>query len=379
MAMSCMICERGFIKMKKRIWRSKTVQAVFLAAAAAALCGCGNKEGGKESADRIPEGGKYGSIWENTVLGPNGEKTVAIKVADFLAEDNPVNRSLNERLKPMLEEKTEGRYTLEVYADGDLGGETDFLKGIKRGTIEMGISGVELSEEFPMLKAVDFPFVFEDIDSSFYALSDTEVMEALNESLRPSGIICKGFVLTGIRSISNNVRPIRTPEDCKGLTLRTPNVTQFIDYAQRLGFKTINASVPEIFTVLQQNQADGQENPPTTFLTSGWYKVQKYLSLTKHQITYNWLAVNREFYDSMTEKDREAFDECCRIYTESLKEAYKKREASDLETLKELGVEIIEVDREPFRAVGNEMIEDYKKRYPDFQRMLEMLRQKGAK
>lgn len=243
----------------------------------------------------------------------------------------------------------------------------------------MGIAGVELSEEFPELKALDFPFVFEDIDSSFQALNDEEVTDAINEAIEPAGIVCKGFVLTGVRAISNDVHPILTPEDCRGLTLRTPDVTQFIDYAERLGFDTVNASVPEIFTVLQQKQADGQENPPLTFLTSGWYQVQKYLSLTNHQITYNWLAVNKEFYDSLTEADKKIFDECCRIYTETVKERYKEREASVLVQLRELGVEVTEVDREPFRAIGQEMIEEYCRKYPEFQKMLEMLREKGAK
>lgn len=353
-----------------KIW--KIGGAAVLAAAVSSISGCGQGSGQRELSQ------EQKSEEREAPSAENREKPIPIKLADFLAEDHPVNESLNEVLRPMLEEKTDGRYTLEVYSDGDLGGEEDFLKGIRKGTIEAGIAGVELSDQFPALKVVDFPFVFEDIDSSFAALSDPDIMNAMNEAIEPAGIVCKGFVLTGVRSISNDVRPIKTLEDCKGLTLRTPNVTQFIEYAHRLGFETINASVPEIFTVLQQKLADGQENPPTALLTSQWYQVQKYLSLTRHQITYNWIAVNKEFYDSMKEEDRKAFDECCMAYTETVKRAYMKREASDLESLRELGVDVTEVDREPFRAVGQAMIEEYSQKYPEFKGMLEMLREKGA-
>lgn len=307
------------------------------------------------------------------------QKPVPIKIANFLAYDHPVNVALECVLKPMLEEKTEGRYTIEVYADGDLGGEDSFLKGIKNGTIEAGIAGVELSEEYPALKVVDFPFLFEDIDSSYQALTDKQVTDFLNQSIEPAGIMCKGYILTGVRSISNNVRPITTPEDCEGLTLRTPYVTQFIEYAQRLGFRTVNSSVPEIYTVLQQKLADGQENPPTALLTSGWYEVQDYLSLTQHQITYNWLAVNKEFYNSMTAEDKQAFDECCSAFAENVKETYKRREAADIEALRKKGVEVIQVDREPFRKVGEDMIKDYCERYPEFWEMVSLLREKGAR
>ena len=353
----------------------RKAKLAFLAVTALGLWGCSGKTAGSDFTKQE----SYGSFWESAYENGRKETAEVIKLADFLAEDNPANQILNEVMKPMLEEEMDGHYRLEVYGDGDLGGEEDFLKGIKRGTIEMGIAGVELSEEFPELKALDFPFVFEDIDSSFQALNDEEVTDAINEAIEPAGIVCKGFVLTGVRAISNDVHPNLTPEDCRGLTLRTPDVTQFIDYAERLGFDTVNASVPEIFTVLQQKQADGQENPPLTFLTSGWYQVQKYLSLTNHQITYNWLAVNKEFYDSLTEADKKIFDECCRIYTETVKERYKEREASVLVQLRELGVEVTEVDREPFRAIGQEMIEEYCRKYPEFQKMLEMLREKGAK
>ncbi|MBS6397745.1 MAG: TRAP transporter substrate-binding protein [Clostridiales bacterium] len=282
-------------------------------------------------------------------------------------------------MKPLLEEKTEGRYTLEVYADGDLGGEEDFLKGIQNGTIEVGIAGVELSEQYPALKVIDFPFVFSDIDSSFLALSDTEIMEEVNRQISSSGILCKGFVLTGVRAISNSVRPIYSPEDCKGLTIREPDVNQFIEYAEKLGFETMTASVPEIFTVLQQKLADGQENPPIALLTSDWYLVQDYLSLTNHQITYNWLAVNSGFYEQMSEEDQRAFDECCQIYARTVKETYQEREDQVLEELAHRGVNITEVDREPFRQTAQELLDEYCKRYPSFQDMLLMLQSKGAR
>ena len=71
--------------------------------------------------------------------------------------------------------------------------------------------------------------------------------------------------------------------------------------------KNLTLSMSELQVALQQGVIDGQENPPTTLLTSGWYKNQKYLSMTKHQITYQWVAVNSQFYNSMSLEDQKIF------------------------------------------------------------------------
>lgn len=237
------------------------------------------------------------------VSAPPTEETrkdaVVVKVANFFAETHPANQALNEIFKPMLEKKTDGRYIVEVYPNYVLGGEAEITRAAMEGTIEIALSGVIMSDEFPKMKVMDFPWVFSDIDSSYAAINSQEAIAVIDSDVQSVGLRCLGFVLNGVRSISNNKHPIYSVEDCAGIKIRVPEAAQFVDNAEALGFDCESMSIAEIFTALQQGVIDGQENPPTTLLTSGWYTEQDYLALTKHQITYNWLAVNSDFYNGM--------------------------------------------------------------------------------
>ena len=303
---------------------------------------------------------------------------IPVKIANFFGDGHPINVELFNTFKPLFESKTDGRYHVEIYSDSVLGGETELTEAAKIGTLEMVTCGVQLSDEFPRLKVVDFPWLFDDVDTSCTALNDPEIIQAIDSDVESLGLTCKGFVLNGVRSISNNKREITGVDDCLGIKLRVPKVSQFIDNAEALGFQVDTLSMPEIYTALKQGVIDGQDNPPTTLLTSGWYDVQDYLALTRHQITYQWLAVNRTFYEQMPKEDQAIFDECCQIYVNQVKERYKETETENLKALKESGMKITEVDREEFRAAGQGVIEKYCEMYPEFEELLLKLREKGA-
>lgn len=75
------------------------------------------------------------------------------------------------------------------------------------------------------------------------------------------GIRCRGFILNGVRSISNNKRQIKSVADCKEIKIRVPEVSQFVDYAKALGFEPETLSMSELQVALQQGVIDGQEKP----------------------------------------------------------------------------------------------------------------------
>lgn len=358
--------------MKKR----SILSGILIASMAGSLlAGCANYSGSVDNMTEAPKEAEQ----EKTESSSANPDAVPIKIANFLADTHPINVALQSTLKPMLEEKTQGRYTLEIYSNSVLGGEKEITEAAKMGTIEVGVAGVQMSDQFPKLKVLDFPWVFDDVDSSCEALNTPEIMEEITEDVKSTGLLCKGFALNGVRSISNSKHPINSVEDCKGIKLRVPEVTHFVDNAKALGFNVVTMSMSEIFTALQQGVIDGQENPPTTLLTSGWYEVQDYLALTRHQVTYQWLAVNQKFYEGMTPEDQKAFDECCAAYVKEVKRLYKETEEADINTLKEKGVEVTEVDRAPFKAIGETVIEKYCGEYPDFKAMLDKLHEMGAK
>ena len=79
----------------------------------------------------------------------------------------------------------------------------------------MMIGGVLLSDEVPELKVLDFPWVFENVETSCTAMNDEEIIQAIDNQVQKLGIRCRGFILNGVRSISNNKRQIKSVADCK--------------------------------------------------------------------------------------------------------------------------------------------------------------------
>lgn len=304
-----------------------------------------------------------------------------IKVAHYYAESHPLNIALNEIFKPMVEEESGGRFQVQIYPNNTLGAEKEFMEATKLGTVEMCIAGNTISDQFPKFKIINFPWVFSDIDLSYAVLSDPDIQHSIFDDALSVNMVGKGFVLNGVRAVSNNVRPINTVADCKGIKLRLPEVSQFVDNGHALGFNVVTMSMSEIFTALQQGVIDGQENPPTTLLTSGWYEVQKYLSMTNHQITYDWIAFSKQFWDSLTPEDQALLEKACKAFADAEVEMYKEGEASDIQKLKDNGVTVNEISEEnmvEFRAVGDSVIQKYADELPEFNEILTQVRAKEA-
>ena len=304
-----------------------------------------------------------------------------IKVAHYYAENHPLNIALTEIFKPMVEEESEGRFQVQIYPNNTLGAEKEFMEATKLGSVEMCIAGNTISDQFPKFKIINFPWVFSDIDLSYAVLSDPEIQESIFNDALSVNMVGKGFVLNGVRAVSNNIRPINTVADCRGIKLRLPEVSQFVDNGQSLGFNVVTMSMSEIFTALQQGVIDGQDNPPTTLLTSGWYEVQKYLSLTNHQITYDWIAFSKQFWDSLTPEDQDLLERACKAFADAEIEMYKESEAVDIQTLIDYGVIVNEISDEnlaEFKAIGDTVIQKYADELPAFNEILMQVREKEA-
>lgn len=293
-------------------------------------------------------------------------KATPIKVATYYAESHPTSRALEEVFKPMLEEKTEGRYTVELYHNSGLGGEAEFNEGVKMGTIEMCVTGNIMGDQYPALYASDFPWVFDDVEQASYVSNHPDMIAMFQEAFDNCNMTCLGVSVNGNRCISNNKHPINKLEDLKGIKLRLPEVAHYVANFQALGATTVTMAMTEIFTALQQGTIDGQENPPTTLLANGWYEVQDYLAITNHQIAMNFVNVSTKFFESMSEADQQALRDTVDAFVAKQLELFLVAMEEDIKTLEEAGLEISYPDREEFKAAGSVVIDDFRAKYPEF-------------
>ena len=288
------------------------------------------------------------AVWAGGSKEGAAKKPTTLKLANYFADVHPQNISLTKVFKPKVEEGSKGTIKVELYPNNQLGAEKEFIEGTKLGSIEMGIIGVMLSEKYPILKVAEFPYLFDNVDLGFKLLNEN-LEELTADLLKGDGLRALGVSVNGVRAISNSKRPINTPEDCKGIKLRMPQVNQYVVMGKALGFNVVTMAYSEIFTALQQKVVDGQENPPTTVLASGWYEAQKYIALTDHCIAYNYVIVNEKFYQALSKENQEVLKAAVKAYCEDELRLYKEGMQKDVDTLKSKGIEFTKPERKPFK------------------------------
>lgn len=201
---------------------------------------------------------------------------------------------------------------IEYFDSGTLGDEIVHMQQVRTGQLDVipiGSDAVQLDSKWAVF---DIPFLFADREAVARVL-DGDIGNQLDTSFQEqAGLKVLGFGEIGFRNISNNVRPVRVPEDLKGLKLRTPGSKTRILAFEMLGASPIKMNIGEVYLALQQGVVDGQENPLSNIRKWSWYEVQKYISMSRHVYTPITFVMNLEKYQSLSDEQRAAVDSAAR-------------------------------------------------------------------
>ena len=211
--------------------------------------------------------------------------TAAANAADFVFKlghiadpENPYAKGA-EKFAQLVKEKTGGKVEVQVFPSSQLGNQRDLVEGTQFGTIDFTMTSTAVLGNFlPQAAVFDLPFIFRDVQHAYKAL-DTVGME-IAEKLQ--GMKLLAYYENGVRHMTNSKRPIRKPEDMKGLKIRVMEQPIYIEMIKALGGNPTPMAFGELFTALQQGVVDGQENPAAHIYTARFFEVQKYISLTAH-------------------------------------------------------------------------------------------------
>ena len=173
--------------------------------------------------------------------------------------------------------------------------------------------------------------------------------DKINEIIASDGQIRNlGFMELGYRHMTNNVRPINTPDDMKGIKFRTTTSDLRLAVFEALGAQPVSMSFSEVFTGLQQNVIDGQESPLSTIDSSSFAEVQKYLSLTGHFWTNECLLINEKLWDSLPEEWQTILQEEVDACETRIREKNVQSDEELVAKLESEGMEVNEVDKAAF-------------------------------
>lgn len=222
--------------------------------------------------------------------------------------------------KDLVEERTNGKVKVEVYPAGQLGKEPEMIEATKMGTLEACRAGCFDSVTTELL-IYTMPFLFETAED-FQAICRGPIADKIAESSKEVGItITATGDAGGFRQLTNNVRPITSPEDMEGLKMRTPPVESIIKTMEALGANPVSVPYVETYMGLKTGVADGEENPIINIGTMKFYEVQKYMTMANYQVHPDPVYVSTKWLDSLPEDIRDIIVECSKemmVYSDSL-------------------------------------------------------------
>jgi tripartite ATP-independent transporter DctP family solute receptor len=253
-----------------------------------------------------------------------------------------------EKFSEILEQKAPGAFTVTIFPQAQLGSEREMQEQLTTGTLEVTITGVLAIFE-PKITLLELPYLFRDREHIKKGQS-SEAVEQLVAGLPAKGVRLVGFLENGFRNITNNTRPINTPEDVKGLKIRTPENLAQVETFNALGASPTPMAFSELYAALRQGVVDGQENPLQNIYDGKLFEVQKYLALTGHIYNSAYVLVSESFYQGLKPEERTAIEEALKEATDWQFDYIAQRDKELLEALKKEGMEVTEPDTEQFRA-----------------------------
>lgn len=244
--------------------------------------------------------------------------------------------------KNLVEDRTQGRVKVDLYPAGQLGSQREGIEGVMMGTVEAAsVNLAALSGFFPEMDVYGIPWLFpsEEVAARVF---DGPFGQALEKEMRDRlGIrIAGGISILGYRHMTNGVRPIRTPDDLKGLKMRTMDNPTYIEMFRSLGAVPTPIAIGETYLALQMGTVDGHENPANVIESYKFYEVQKYLTLTGHVLSGQVMVMSEAYLNSMPADIREAVLDAARDAVVNVRGAAMLLDVMSRTNLAEKGMQV---------------------------------------
>lgn len=263
-----------------------------------------------------------------------------------------------------MEELTGGGVTVQIFPDAQMGNERDTAQAVRMGSIDMGAVGVGLMNWVPEMSVTDAPFLWRD-RAQAYAAFGGEFGDQLRGLSIDRGFKLVGWTDLGFRCMTNNVKPIRSADDMKGMKMRVPNARAYIALMESLGASTVAVDLSELYLALRQGVADGQDTPPSVVKSNKLYEVQKHVSSTNHVLTTAYVVANPASFDGLSSDEQEAFMAAASDADDALRRHTQDDEAEAYDYLAANGMEVTQgVDSESFRVATASVLSDNTDLFP---------------
>lgn len=265
-----------------------------------------------------------------------------IKIGHGANEQFHMHRAM-ERFEELVEAGSNGDIDVQIFPSSQMGPDREMIEGVQTGVLEMAIPPSSFFAGWdPSFAVVELPYMYASKDIAFDVLHSADG-DAMLARLEGQDLVGLGWMELGVRHVTNNVRPIITPEDLEGIKLRTMKVPAHVDTFTALGANPTPMNFGEVYSALQQGVIDGQENPIALIDSQRFYEVQQHVSLTGHVFAVYIPVISKPFMDSLSAEHQALVRESMVAATAYQQELVTSEEAAQLQKIRESGVNVVEL------------------------------------
>ena len=294
----------------------------------------------------------------------HAQQKMVIKASDVHPLGYPTVEAIV-RMGAKLEKATNGRLTLQMYPQMQLGGEKEMIEQAQVGALQIArISVGALGPVIDELNVFNMPFIFRD-ENHMRKVIDGPIGSELLEKISANPqtrLIALGWMDAGTRNVYSN-KPVTKPADLKGMKVRMMGNPIFVETMNAMGGNGVPLGFNELYSAMQTGVVDGAENNEPTVLAQNHYQVAKVYSLTGHLIIPEMFVFSKVSWDKLAKDDQTLIRKLSREAQLEQRQLWDEKTAKATEELKAKGVQFVPADKEAFFKATQPVRDKYGAKY----------------
>ena len=248
----------------------------------------------------------------------------------------------------LVEERTDGRYKVEVYHSAQLGQEADTIEQVRTGVIDLNrVSLGPWNGLIPETTVPSLPYVFRSVEHARKVMTGP-IGDEILAAFEPHGVIGLAFYDGGARSFYNSQKPVNSAEDLKGMKFRVMQSDIFVDMVAALGASATPMPYGEVYSSIETGVIDGAENNFPSYDTAKHAEVAKHYSLDEHLIVPEVFVMSKVSWDKLTPEDQAIFKQAAKDSVAKQWELWDAQVAKSREIVEAAGSQITTPDKQAF-------------------------------
>jgi tripartite ATP-independent transporter DctP family solute receptor len=259
----------------------------------------------------------------------------------------------------LIKERTDGRYSVEVYHSAQLGQEADTIEQVRSGVIDLNrVSMAPWNSLVPLTMIPSLPYLFTSPDHARKVMA-SEIGDEIAKGFDQHGVVVIAYYDGGARSFYNSKKPINAVADLAGLKFRVIQSDVFVDMVGALGATATPMPYGEVYSSIETGVIDGAENNFPSYESAKHFEVAKNYSLDEHTIVPEVFVMSKMAWDKLSDEDKAIFRQAGKESMEKQWELWDARVAESRKIVEDAGSQITTPDKQPFIDAMKPVYEKY--------------------